>query len=175
MSKKIRVITASGKTSSLIDKGSEIDSRIKTLANEDKEIKTQLTKIVTDAQNKDEEKTSVRLNGKSACALVSVVESYDVNTGAKSFKKVIKAVDSGILSGVIKKERKIAIPVLDIDKAIEILKLEGIDASVVESFSVDAEEFRRVVGSDEFLFDQKEDLKECVSKSVSYRVKYEKL
>lgn len=171
MAKQIRMMMASSDVAPLIDRGLDVDISIKNLTTEDKGIKARIGEEAGGSVKEGE--TSVRLCGTTAAAVVSVVEKYELNAGSETFPAVRKAVDSGLLFGVVEKTQQLAVPPAEIEKAAEILKKAGINAMVAEGFTICAEEFRKMSAND-VLSSEQEALRKCVSKSVSYRVKYEK-
>ena len=175
MAKEIRFITASVDMVSTVDRGAQVDSEIKTLAAEDKALKAKITGFVDD-EFKDGE-TSLKLAGTKAEAVVTAAERYTLNAGASCFPELRKAVDSGLLQDIVEKKQELAVPPEQIGKAAEVLKKAGVPATIVESFSVNAAVYREAMSSEVSSQEQtiaRRNLKNCVSKEVNFRVKYEK-
>jgi len=170
--KEIRVIVATGDVAGLIDHGSDVDSQIKNLTYEDKGIKTKISESVTDQIQKGE--TSVRLKGNLAAAVVSAVEKVEIDASKESFPVVRKAIDAGVLEGVVERRLSLVVPPADVEKASQALKKAGILASVTESLSVTPEAMKQEATSVEQSTAMKA-LEGCVNRDVSYRVKYEKV
>jgi len=171
MAKQVRIITASSDVAPLIDRGLDVDIQIKNLTTEDKGIKARLGEVTKASIQEGE--TGVRLCGEKAAAVVSAVEKYELDASSEQFPKVQKAVENGLLAGIVEKIQQLAVPPADIEKAADILKKAGINVLVAEGFSINAEEFRKMSAS-EVLSIEQESLRNCVTKSTSYRVKYEK-
>ena len=80
-----------------------------------------------------------------------------------------------MLGGVVEKKTELAIPPDKTQEAADILKSAGIAATIVESFSVNAAAYREPVDtnhSEEVA--ARQNLKDCVSREATFRVKYEK-
>lgn len=175
MAKQVRMMMASSDVAPLIDRGIDVDIEIKNLTVEDKGIKARIGEAAGSAIQEGE--TGIRLCGTTAAAVVSAVEKYELNANAEKFPAVQKAVEQGLLIGIVEKTQQLAVPPADIEKAAEILKKAGIHALVGEGFAISGEEFRKMATSEVSSIEQgnaRQALRDCVSKSVSYRVKYEK-
>ena len=176
MAKEIRLITASADLVSTVDRGAQVDSEIKTLTVEDKAIKAKITGFIDDEFKEGE--TNLKLAGTKAEAVVTAVEKYTLNASAPSYPELRKAVDSGLLQGIVDKSQQLAVPPEQIVKAAEALKKAGVPATIVESFSVNAAAYRESMSSEVSSPEQtvaRRNLKACVSREVAFRVKYEKM
>ncbi len=175
MAKEIRSFVASSDVASLIDRGSDVDTQIKNLTYEDKGIKARLNE--TAGQNIQEGESSIRLKGEKAAAVISAVEKLELKVNTEDFARVREAVDAGLLTGLLDKDQQLVVPPADIERAAEILKSAGINALVAETFQINSEEFKKPsTGGVSSEHDKaRKALEACVSKSVSFRVKYEKL
>lgn len=174
MAKEMRSMVAAADVTPLIDRGAEVDVELKNLSLEDKGIKARLGSVTAEAIQEGE--TSIRLTGTTASAVVSAVDKFEINTNAEDFGKVRIAVDLGFLDGVVEKNKQLAVPQADIEKAAEILKKAGINAMIAESFAIVGNEFKKSLASGVSSEQGKAAsvLNKCVEKTVSYRVKYEK-
>jgi hypothetical protein len=115
--------------------------------------------------------------GIKAEAVVTAVEKYTLNASAPSYPELRKAVDSGLLQGIVDKSQQLAVPPEQIEKAADALKKAGVPATIVESFSVNAAAYRESMSSEVSSPEQtvaRRNLKSCVSREVTFRVKYEK-
>lgn len=175
MAKEFRLITASSDLASAVDMGAQVDAKIKALIVEDKNLKARITDFL-DGEFEEGE-TTLRLAGTKADAVVTAAEKYTLNAGVSSFSELRKAIDSGLLLDIVEKRQELAIPPEHIEKAAEALKKAGIPAVVAESFSVNAAAYRESMSSESASQEQvaaRRRLKNCVSKEVVFRVKYEK-
>jgi hypothetical protein len=160
----------------MIDRGADVDTEIKNLTYEDKAIKTKLYGMAEkDLQGGE---TGVKFQGNVSAAVVSTVEKFELESGKEQFAEVQKAVDAGLLAGIVEKKQELAVPASDIEKAADILKKAGIKAMIAEGFSVVPAGFREMDANAAASAEQgnaRKALKACVSKTVSYRVKYERV
>lgn len=170
VAKVIRKIVASVDIAPLIDRGASVDTELKNLTYEDKGIKARLTEVAGSELQTGE--TGIRLAGNESAAVISTVEKYELDASNEKFAEVQKAVEEGKLSGIMEKTQQLAVPPADIDKAADILKKAGINAMIAQAFTVSGDGFRNRDDSLEQGLEKA--LTACVSKSVSFRVKYEK-
>jgi hypothetical protein len=171
--KEIRRITASEDVAGLIDRGAEIDTELKNLSYQDKGHKSKLTKFVEGQLEEGE--ISLRIKGNKSAAVISASEKYSFNvTGDEIEDEVVQAAEKGIFGGVVKIGTSIHIPPADLARAVEVLNEAGIAASMSKSYSIDGKAYREFSdeGSPEVAA-VKSLLDECVSKTTTFRVKYE--
>ena len=171
MAKQMRMITASCDTGALIDRGFDVDVQIKNLGLEDKGIKSRINEGMPTTLQEGE--TSLKIEGIKAIAVITVVEKYEIDANAETFPVVRQAVDNGLLADVVEKTQQLAVPASDIEKAAKILKDAGIKAMVAEAFAINAESFRKISASG-VLSTEQLCLSKCVSKTTTYRVKYDR-
>jgi hypothetical protein len=174
--REIRKIAADSNTAAIIDRGADVNTQITNLGFEDKGLKTKITEAAQ--RHLEEGELSIRLEGTKASALVSGAERVDLNMGAEQFPQVREAIDKGLLAGVVDRELRLVLPPADVERAAQVLKQAGINASVVEILSVTAEAIRReetpgFARSPDFVEAFKKLLR-CVKREVTFRVKYEK-
>jgi hypothetical protein len=174
--REIKAVTASADVAAIIDRGADVDTQIKNLTFEDKGLKGKISEAAQAQLNEDE--LSVRLLGKTAAVVVSGVEKIDLNTGAEQFPQVREAIKNGLLTGIVERSLSLTLPPDDVVRAAEALEKAGIRATVTESLKVSAEALRGM-STGKTLSVQHADalanLSKCLTKDVSYRVKYEKL
>jgi len=170
--KEIRVITASEDVASIIDQGAAVDVELKNLDFKDKGFKAQITKASESLFESGE--SSVRVLGVKSKAVVTAVDKYALDVDSESFQKVFDASKKGFLADVIKESRSLNIPNDKIDEALAALVAAGIGATITTTHSLDGKCYSKfTVGSSEEREKVKDALDECVSKSTSFRVKYE--
>jgi hypothetical protein len=171
----VRIITASADVAAIIDRGAEVDESLKNLTYEDKGLKLKITEV--GAESMEDEETSVKLEGQAARALVSSSERLEIDASAERYNEVKEAIDKGLLEGVIDRKLVLTVPQGDVIRAEEALKAAGIEATVSESVSVKAADWRKAQQSEVASADHgiaRSALKDCLVSKVSYRVKYEK-
>jgi hypothetical protein len=175
MAKEIRMVSASADIAPLIDRGADVDTQIKNLTYEDKGIKARLGETASNTIQEGE--TSIRFKGEKSAAVVSAVEKLELNADAEDFTKVKNAVEVGLLDGIIEKEQRLAVPNADIERAAEILKKAGVNAMIAETFTINADSFKKTDLTDVSSEQGKarNALSKCVNKTVTYRVKYERV
>lgn len=176
MAKDIRVIVATGEVAELVDKGAQIDANIKKLTVEDKAIKEKITTATKD-EIKDGE-VSVKVSGNSAAVLVTASESVSVDTSAEGYQELWGLLENGFLSKVVEYKKQLAVPPEDIKRAAEMLQESGIRATVTSSVSVKAEDIRKMRCASSVSKEETEAMKvldKCLSKSITFRIKYEKV
>jgi len=174
MAKEVRSIIASDDVAGLIDRGADVDTQLKNLTYEDKGIKSKLGAVAGD--NIQEGETSVRLRGSVSAAVVSAVEKLELNANAENFGKVRMAQEQGLLTGILEKEQTIVVPPAEIDRAVALLKSGGINVLVAESYTIDSESLKKSRAASVSFEHEKAArvLETCLTRTVSYRVKYEK-
>lgn len=173
--KEMRMIVASEDLAAIVDRGYDLDTEIKNKTFEDKGIKTKITESVSGQIQTGE--TSVRLEGNVGVAVVTAVESMELDLGAKRLPEVLAAVDSGVLGGWVDKRRSLVVDQADAEKARDILVKAGVNANVVISMKVSAETLRDQKAGAFGPPEQKvalEALNESIKRETTYRVKYEK-
>ena len=175
--REIKAVEASSDVAAIIDRGADIDSQIKNLGFEDKGIKTRIVEIVKTQLNENE--LSVRLIGKTSAAVVSGVEKFEMDVNSEDFKTVREACYNGFLVGIVDRTVSLILPPGEVEEAAEILKKAGIRATVTESFSLKDNSVlsntnKSFVGSLQ-VGDAICALSKCVTKDLSFRVKYEKV
>ena len=170
--KEIRMIVAAADVAGIVDHGADVDTQLKNLSFEDKGIKAKLAECVTGEFQTGE--SSVRLTGEKAAAVITATEKTDIDCSAESFAAVRKAIDDGILEGVVERKLSLVVPPADVQRAADALKAAGIMATVTESLSVSAETLRTQEASSVEQSKAIGALKGCVTTDVSYRVKYER-
>jgi len=175
MSKKeIRMITASEDVARIIDQGSAIDTELKNLTYKDKGFKSKITEAAGDLLEEGE--LSVRLEGNTAAVIVTASEKYSFTLGIHEREsEVIEAAEDGILGGVVKITKSLHIAPELLDQAVALLNKEGIKATLTKGYSIDTKSYREFddEGSPEVAA-VKGILDECVTKGITYRVKYER-
>src|SRR3990172_3896792 len=102
--KEIRSIKASEGVAGLIDHGYDVDVQIKNLTMEDKGIKSKLTASVDDEFQQGE--SSLRMDGTRASAVVTMAEKLTPDSSLPGWGDVVKAVDAGLLDGILEKRRQ---------------------------------------------------------------------
>lgn len=173
MAKEIRKIVASETVAPIIDKGGEIDSQIKALTEQDKSVKAQI--IETVAKQIRETEVSVKVLGIKSSATVTAAERYTFNMATPEFSDIKKAVESGLLQNVVDRKLELAVSEANVEKAVEILKANGIMASSLVSWSVNPEKYRDFTQSESASLEEnklRQSLKKCLVKEVNHRVKY---
>jgi hypothetical protein len=170
--KEVRILKASEDMANLVDRGADIDTNLKNLGFEDKGIKTKLAEVFCGKLAEGE--TSIRIAGNTAGAMLTAVDSVEMNYGADRFDDVRSAMDSGLLEGFVEKTLSLVVPSTDVDKAAEILIAAGVKASVAETVKVESEALRSKVPASKEQSDAVGALKSCVTIDRSYRVKYDK-
>jgi hypothetical protein len=170
--KEIRMIVAAEDVAGLVDHGSEVDTQLKNLGFEDKGVKAKLTECVAGEFLVGE--TSIRLSGNTAAAVVTASEKTEIDVSADGFDAVRKAIDAGVLDGVVERKLSLVVPPADVQRAALALTKAGIMATVTESLSVAAEVLRTQEATSVEQSKAMNALKGCVKTDVSYRVKYEK-
>lgn len=171
--KEIRSIVASEDIAAIVDKGGDVDVKLKNLSFEDKGIKTKLADVVKDEFSENE--TSVRLRGTTSTALISSSEKIEINTGAENFSVLKSIIDGGLLEGIVEKKLSLVVPSDQIEKAAEALRLAGINASVTETLLVSAESLRNNDNPSVERDNAVKILKECVNRDVTFKVKYDRI
>ena len=169
----MRSITASDKAAILIDKGEETSSKLEKLTSEDKKLKSQIVDLLSCEIGKEE--TSVRVEGDRAAVIITAAEKVSIKVGAEQFDGVRKAVLDGILPCVTM-GRSLAVPPSEVEEAAKILKEAGLIATVSETFTVKAEDVRKMKSSEVTSKEEsvaRRSLEECLETSTSYRVKYD--
>lgn len=177
MAKKsdIRIITASEDLAGLVDHGSDVDTQINNLTYESKGIKSKLADEA--ALAKEDSEVSVKFQGKIATALVSSVEKVEIDVNAESYPECKGHIDSGLLSGVVEKKLKLVVPPEQVAAAMAILSASGLKVSLVEELSTTAKKVRDAFSNTpESLVHASalESLKNCIKRSVNWRVEYER-
>jgi len=173
--KQLRIITAKADIAEIVDEGAKTKSEIETLTEKDKKFKAKIASYVEDEM--DEGEISVRLAGNKSIAVVTAMESYEIRASSPSYAGAQIAISAGLLADVVKCDRSLAVPLAEIDKAAEILKKAGISALVSETYSVNPEAYRDMsdnIGVSPNVLQARAALRECTSKNVTFRVKYEK-
>lgn len=173
--KEMRMIVASEDLAAIVDRGYNLDTDIKNNTFEDKGIKTKITETVSGQMVAGE--TSVKVEGKVAVAVVTAVESVELDLGAKRLTEVLTAVDSGVLGTWVEKKRSLVVDQADVEKAKDILVKAGVNANVTVSVKVSVEALRDEKAGAFGPPEQKvalEALKESIKRETTYRVKYEK-
>lgn len=176
MAKEIRMVSASADIAPLIDRGADVDTQIKNLTYEDKGIKARLGETASNTIQEGE--TSIRFKGEKSAAVVSAVEKLELNADAEDFTKVKNAVESGLLAGLVEKEQQLVIPAAQIEDAVACLRHNGFkSAMIAETLTINAESFKKIDLNDVSSEQGKarNALNKCVSKTVTYRVKYERV
>lgn len=172
-----RLITASSDVKALVDKGFEVNTQYDNLGAEDKAIKAKIKEFVESKIEKNESNVSVA--GTKAQAVVTAVESYELNKASESFEAVKKhSSDGEFLSSAVKKQTSLSVAPSEIEKAVKILKASGVGVLVAETYKVDAKGFRAMRDSETLSSEEKElrsALVKCAKRDVSYRLTYEKL
>ncbi len=171
MAKEVRVIVASGDVGSMIDKGAEIDKQIKDLTKEDKAIKNKLYEFSGNSFNDGE--TTVRINGEKSSALVSMVEKYELDMESENIQFVLEAIDKGLLCEAVVRERHLAVSEIDMMRALQVLKQAGIGALLADSYTIKPEAVRKIKEKSVHSSKEERELLESISRTASYRVKYE--
>jgi hypothetical protein len=170
-----KLITASDKVKELVDRGYEVDVEIKNLGFEDSGIK----KLLSDELGGSFEGiTTVRVEGENAAAVVSQSERYKISGSPEDLTYIEILADKGYLGKSVKVEKALSVPYSDIDKAKQVLKNAGIDASVLFKLSVSPADYRALKDNESASAEETEAynaLSELIERSVSYRVKYEKV
>lgn len=175
MAKDIRIITASANMAALVDNGADVDTEIKNLTYEDKGIKNKIVEGV--AGEFQEGEKSIRVEGTTARAVVTVVKSFEIDAGRESFPSLRKAVDGGLLADVVQEKRTLVVPPDDAKRAADVLVRAGINATVKTSMEVEsanADEFRRRGLSSPEENDARDALNGCLVEKTAHRVKYER-
>ena len=174
MEKQLRIITAKADIAKVVDEGAKVKSEIEALTEKDKKFKAKIASYVEDEMEDGE--ISVRLAGNKSTAVVSAVESYEIRASSPSYVGAQIAISAGLLADVVKCDRSLAVVPAEIDKAAEILRKAGVSALVQETYSVNPEAYREMsdVGISPNVLQARAALRECVSKNVTFRVKYEK-
>jgi hypothetical protein len=173
--KQLRIITAKADIAEIVDEGAKTKSEIETLTEKDKKFKAKIASYVEDEM--DEGEISVRLAGNKSIAVVTAMESYEIRASSPSYAGAQIAISAGLLADIVKCDRNLAVPLAEIDKAAEILKKAGISALVSETYSVNPEAYRDMsdnIGVSPNVLQARAALRECTSKNVTFRVKYEK-
>ena len=175
--REIRAVKADMDIAAVIDRGADIDTKLKNLGFEDRGIKMRLTEVAGEQLSDGE--LSVRLLGKESAAVISRVEKKELDTSSESFPKVRDAIVNGILDGIVSRSVSIAIPEGEIEHAAEELRKLGIPAVVTESFKIEdayvlTDPNNKFVGSVQ-KGEAIAELSKCVSTSLSFRVKYERI
>ena len=177
MAKKsmLRVASIDEKTAQLVDRGCEVDSKIKELAAEDKGTK----KILAEESAKlfQEGEKSLKLSGNTALATVSLVEKYELDASKEIFPTAESALRSGVFADAVKVTKMLHIPPEKVDEACELLKKAGIGALMQVNYDIDPEEFHCLVDSRQSspeLQRAVDALKACVVKKMTTRISYEK-
>jgi hypothetical protein len=137
-----RIAAAIEDVATKIDRGFKVDTDGKTLALELKKIKNEVSDAALAEMNDGE--LSLRLTGKKASALVSVSESYSLDTTVDDFDLVEKAADAGELDGVVQKRLSASIQPEHIEEIRRLIGQVLFDEaiSVSTSYSVEPEGYR---------------------------------
>lgn len=170
----MRTITASEEVITLIDQGAKVNDQLKTLTDEDKGIKSELVKKLASGIGKDE--VSVRAEGKEAAAVISAAESMKVSAEAEYFDELKKVLAAGMLADIVTVSKSLVIPPAKVDDAAKVLLAAGIQASVIESFSVkpaDVRKMRKSPPDNTAEADARRYLENCLSTDVTHKIKYE--
>jgi len=174
MASRLRLITASEGLAPVIDRGAEIDRQIKALGKEDGEIKA---KIIEEGKEQIEKtETSLKIQGKQAVAVLTASESMSVNAAADEFPALKDLVKRGFLQAVVEEKKALVVPPGDVEKAADVLKREGISATVTYSVSVKAADVRKMRESEVASEEEakaRNALESCLTVSTTHRVKYE--
>jgi len=172
--KEVRQIVAADQLANLIDRGATVDIEIKNFGYEDKGLKTKISEQVSTLFSEGEQ--SLRFDGKAARALVSKVESCELNTGADTFVAVKAALDKGLLKDVVSEKQVLSVPPSVAVKAAEILKAAGLAVSLATSYEVDPDSYRELLSKATSTVEEDEARKAlaaAVKKDTTYRIKYE--
>jgi hypothetical protein len=172
---KAKLITGSEKVLGLVDRGYEVDVEIKNLGFEDKGIKKMLAEELLEEFGDD---TSIRVEGSSAAAVVTQSEKFTLDSKSADIVGVHAATERGLLGDAVKLEESLAVPADECQRASEILKAAGIEALVMTKMSVNPAEYRALNDRESVSAEEaqaKEALDRLVKKTVSHRVKYEKI
>ena len=176
MPKELRMIMASDELAPIIDRGADVDRKIKDLTSKDSGLKKKIVDLTSGELDGSEK--SIKVEGGHSRAVVTAAESVKLDLGAEDFPKVKMSVAKGYLGDAVTKKRTLCIPPDKIDEAATALKEAGIDASVVEEFFIDKKEYDKMLQSEVSSSEQADAqaaLKHCVKTDTTYRVKYEKI
>jgi hypothetical protein len=172
---KAKLITASEKVEGLVRRGFELDTEIKNLGFEDKGIKKMLTEELEEEFGED---TSVRVEATGCAAVVTQSEKFVIKGDAETITAVREAAERGDLGDAVKTEQSLNVPVADRQKAAEILKAAGIQATTSVTLTIDPAEYRTLQDSESAsaeVAEAKKALEGITERQISYRVKYEKV
>jgi len=170
----LRVITASEDLAAVVDRGAELDKELKKLGKEDAGIKSTITNKFKGQIQEGE--VSVKVQGNEAVAVLTASESMSVDSGAEQYPSLRESLDSGLLGTVVEQKKALVVPPDDVDRAADILKEAGIQASVNYSVSVKAVDVRKMKESESGSQEEtkaRQALLSCISTKVTHRVKYE--
>lgn len=173
--KELRVITASESLAPVVERGAELDKQIKELTTEDAAIKAKIIEQVSGEIQGGE--VSVRIQGTEAVAVLTASESMSVNAGADEFPVLKKSIGKGFLQTTVEEKKSLVVPPDDVERAAQVLKEAGIDATLSYSVSVKAADVRKMresEGASEEEANAQKALESCLSVKTTHRVKYEK-
>lgn len=171
-----KLITASETVKGLIDRGFEVDVQIKNLGFEDKGIKKMLADELESSFEDDS--TSVRVEGADGAAIVSQFEKYTIDGDAEELAHVEDIADKGFLGDALKVAKVLNIPTSDLERAEEVLREAGIDASLSAKISVSPPDYRALKDRESVSVEETaayNALSKLINRSVSFRIKYEKV
>jgi len=171
----LRVITASDDLAAVVDRGAELDKQIKELSKEDSGVKSKIIEQMS-GEIQDGE-VSVKIQGNEAVAVLTASESMSVDSGAEQFPSLRESLDKGFLQTVVEEKISLIVPPEDVERAAQILKDAGIDATTSYSVSAKAVDVRKMRESESASVEETEarnTLESCLSVKTTHRIKYEK-